>query len=138
MDARITQLVTDLFDAWNSQDVDRVIALYAPDYEGTDIGQANPPLSREGERERVTRYLNAFPDLRFTLENVLVDNNQAAVMWTARGTHQGSLMNIPATGHTVTVRGMSMLVIHEGEIKRAFYVWDLAGLLREIGLLPEL
>jgi steroid delta-isomerase-like uncharacterized protein len=138
MDDRITQLVQELFDGWNSQDVERVIDLYALDCEGTDIGQASPAMSRDGERARINSYLKAFPDLTFRVEHVLIQDNQAAVVWTAQGTHQGSLMNIPATGHSITVRGMSLLKIEENKIQRALYVWDLAGLLREIGLLPEL
>ena len=33
---------------------------------------------------------------------------------------------------------MSHHVISAGKIVRSLYVWDLAGLLREIGLLPNL
>lgn len=47
-------------------------------------------------------------------------------------------MNIPATGRSVKVRGVSMMTIAGGPIQRTWRVWDLAGLLRTLGLLPEL
>ena len=47
-------------------------------------------------------------------------------------------MNIPPTGHKVEVRGVSMIGIENGLIVRAQYIWDLAGMLRHMGLLPEL
>jgi len=47
-------------------------------------------------------------------------------------------MNIPPTGRAVAVRGTSVLTVEDGKIKRAFRIWDVAGLLRSIGLLPEL
>ncbi|WP_343424817.1 ester cyclase [Candidatus Amarolinea dominans] len=58
--------------------------------------------------------------------------------WTARGTHLGTLMNIPASGRHVTVRGVSTFTLQEGQITKADFIWDVAGLLRAIGLLPEL
>ena len=59
-------------------------------------------------------------------------------MWTARGTRRGPLLNIPATGRQVEVRGVSVLTYRERKLFRALYLWDLAGLLRDIGLLPSL
>jgi hypothetical protein len=47
-------------------------------------------------------------------------------------------MNIPATGRPVTVRGVSVCHVEGGRIVRAMHIWDVAGLLRAIGLLPEL
>jgi hypothetical protein len=36
------------------------------------------------------------------------------------------------------VRGVSVLMIEDSKVKNATYIWDVAGLLRNIGLLPEL
>jgi len=36
------------------------------------------------------------------------------------------------------VRGASLLTFRKGRLRRAVDIWDVAGLLREIGLLPEL
>ena len=56
----------------------------------------------------------------------------------AHGTHLGTLMNIPASGRSVSVRGVSVFTLAAGQVSRATYIWDVAGLLRTIGLLPEL
>jgi hypothetical protein len=47
-------------------------------------------------------------------------------------------MHIPPTGRFATVRGVSILTFMDGKIYRGQYMWDVAGLLRAIGLLPEL
>jgi hypothetical protein len=47
-------------------------------------------------------------------------------------------MNIPATGRRVEVRGASFLTIEAGKVTRATMLWDVAGMLRGIGLLPDL
>jgi len=36
------------------------------------------------------------------------------------------------------VRGASLLTFRGDKLYRAVYIWDVAGLLRKIGLLPEL
>jgi hypothetical protein len=47
-------------------------------------------------------------------------------------------MNIPPTGRPINARGVSMLTVESGKVWRANYIWDVAGMLREIGLLPDL
>jgi hypothetical protein len=51
---------------------------------------------------------------------------------------QSVSQNIPPTGRRIAVCGISLLTIEGGRISRGLYVWDVAGLLRSIGLLPEL
>lgn len=134
----VARLVTELVEAWNAHDPERVAALYAPTYEGTDVGEASPQRGPQAVRQRVARYLSAFPDLEFTEQETLVQGQRAALEWTARGTHQGPLMNIPATNRPTEIRGMSVLTVEEGKITRETSIWDVAGFLRSIGLLPEL
>lgn len=83
-------------------------------------------------------YLAAFPDLNFTVEETVIDGDRVAQIWRTHATHRGPLLNIPATGRRIAVRGASLLTFREGRLYRAVYIWDVAGLLREIGLLPEL
>jgi len=134
----ITQLVTELLEAWNAHDLDRVAAFYAETYEGTDVGEASPLRGREAVRRMVARYLRAFPDLEFDEEDMIVQGQRVALMWKVRGTHRGPLMNIPATNRATEIRGMSLLTIEDGRIVRQTSIWDVAGFLRSIGLLPEL
>jgi steroid delta-isomerase-like uncharacterized protein len=134
----IGQLVEDLLDAWNAHDTGRITTFYAPEYEGVDVGEAEPQRGPQAISRSVDRYLRAFPDLRFVEEDVVVQGDRAVVVWTAHGTHEGKLMHIPPTGRKIAVRGISVLTIENEKITRGLYVWDAAGLLRAIGLLPEL
>lgn len=131
-------LVTDLSAAWNAHDIERALTFYAPDYIGIDVGEATPQRGPEGIRQTVSRYLQAFPDLRFRLETTIIQEENAAVAWMAQGTHRGKLMNIPPTGRLIQVRGVSLLTMKRGKVSRGLYIWDVAGLLRSLGLLPEL
>ena len=134
----IARLVRDLLEAWNAHDLERIKTFYAPEYEGVDVGQAEPQRGPQGVSRLVKRYLQAFPDLHFVEEDIVVQDNRAVLVWKAHGTHGGELMRIPPTGRDIVVRGTSVLTVENGKVTRGLYIWDVAGLLRSIGLLPEL
>ena len=134
----IGRSVADLLDGWNAHDVERIKAFYASEYEGVDVGQAKPQRGPQDVCQTALSYLQAFPDLRFVEEEVLIQGNRAVLVWTAHGTHGGKLMRIPPTGRKILVPGTSLLTVENGKVIRGLYIWDVAGLLRDIGLLPEL
>jgi steroid delta-isomerase-like uncharacterized protein len=138
-------MTSDLFryaetinQAWNSHDIDQVLSFYAPECISEDVGQASLLRGRDGLRTMLTAYWRAFPDLQFKVTDTVVHDPRLAIAWLAEGTHQGPIMNIPPTGHRVQVRGMSMIDVSHGLVVRAQYIWDIAGMLRHLGLLPEL
>ena len=138
MSDAVREWVNNLVSAWNSHNVERAAQFYAPDYVGNDIGQSSDHRGRDGLRSFLTGYLTAFPDLQFLADETLIDGNRVALVWTAHGTHRGTILRIPPTGRTISVRGVSLLTIENQRVKRAVYFWDAAELLRAVGLLPEL
>ncbi len=138
MDEAISEFVQNLIQAWNKHDIQAVTAFYAPDYIGLDVGEAKPQKGPEAVRKSLALYLSAFPDLHLREIETVIQNPHIAVRWIARGTHQGALMNIPPTGREITFCGSSFFTLMDGKITHAQTIWDVAGVLREIGLLPEL
>lgn len=130
--------IEQLINAWNSHDPAQVATFYAADYWGSDIAQNAPLRGVADIQEYFTRFYAAFPDVQITLDSVIGEGDRYAVAWTARGTHLGKLMNIPPTGKTVTVRGISLLTWGQAKVVSGSTVWDMAGLLRSMGLLPKL
>ena len=128
----------DLIKAWNSHDIDRALKFYAPDYAGEDVGRTRRYEGHAGAREFIGAYFKAFPDIELSADEMIGDGERAALMWTARGTHRGAIMNIPPTNRPINIRGVSLFTVRENKVQQATYIWDVAGLLREIGLLPEL
>jgi steroid delta-isomerase-like uncharacterized protein len=138
MNTDLTQYAEQINEAWNSHDIEQILGFYASDYTGEDIGQASPLRGRNALRSMLETYWRAFPDLKFRILSSLLEGSRIAILWLAEGTHQGTFMNIPPTGRKMEVRGVSMLDVEDGLIRRGQYVWDLAGMLRHMGLLPEL
>jgi len=132
------QLVERLIALWNSHTTQNVPEIYAADYQGVDVTDHHIVRGVEGAAQQLERYARAFPDLTFTLEHSIVQPDSAALYWRARGTHLGTMLHIPPTGHSIELHGMSLLALEHGKIKHAYHLWDMAGLLRSVGLLPDL
>lgn len=125
-------------EAWNSHDIEKVLSFYSAEYIGDDVGQASLLRGREGLRTMLEHYWSAFPDLKFKVVDTLVEGDRLVIVWVGEGTHQGTIMNIPPTGHWVEASGISILEVQDGLVVRGQYIWDLAGMLRHMGLLPKL
>ncbi len=138
MSEQITALIHQLLEAWNSHDPARVGAWYTENCYGLDVAVAQPQIGRKGVEQMFAAYYVAFPDLEITPDEIIVDGDRASVFWTARATHQGSILNIPASGRRVTARGVNRLVWQDGKVCETLTIWDVAGMLRGMGLLPDL
>ena len=124
--------------ACNSHDTERLLNLCSPDYTGSDVSQATHLHGRADLGAMLEGFWKAFPDLQFVTTDTVVQGSRLAIVWIAQGTHQGSIMNIPPTGHRVEVRGISIIDVRDGFVVRGQSIWDLAGMLRHMGLLPKL
>ncbi len=138
MTQQILQLIDQLLEAWNSHDPVRVASWYTEDCHGLDVAIARPQTGREGIQRMFEEYYRAFPDLKVSQEEIIVDENRVALFWTAQGTHRGAILNIPATGHCFAVRGVNRLLLRDGKVCETLTIWDVAGMLRALGLLPDL
>ena len=122
-------------DVFNTGNLAAVEEYFGPDF----VNYAGPldwPRGPEGIRHTVTMLRAAFPDLRFTIEQVIVEDETIAARWTARGTHQGALRgpmgNMPATGRPVTFQGITMGRVADGKAGASWVISDQLGLLRQI------
>ncbi len=138
MSEQTKELIRQVVAAWNSHDPARVAACYTEDCYGLDVAVARPQIGREGVQGMFAAYYLAFPDFEITPDNIIVEGDQVAVFWTARGTHQGPILNIPASGRPVLARGVNHLVLQDGKVCETLTIWDVAGMLRGLGLLPDL
>src|SRR5512141_724101 len=93
----LAHVATDALIAFNARNLDEAVSACAPDYEGTDVARPEPHHGPEGMRQALAEYLLAFPDVTITEEDLIQTADRIVQIWTARGTHRGPLMNIPAT-----------------------------------------
>ncbi|WP_255168229.1 ester cyclase [Natrononativus amylolyticus] len=96
------------------------------------------PRDREEYREYVETFRSAFTDLTYAVDDVIADGDTAALRYTATGTHDGELLGVEPTGERVSVPGMEMYRVENGEIVEMWTSYDALGLFRQLGVLPPL
>ena len=89
----------------------------------------------DGVRHAVTAWRSAFPDLHFTLEDLLVEGDKVVARWTCDGTHHGVFRGIAPTGKRVTFMGMTLSRIAQGKIVEQWTVEDGVSLYQQLGIL---
>ena len=113
----------------------------ADDFLGTGyIDHQAPPgvgIGPEAFKKQVTAVIEAFPDLRVDIEDIIVEDDRVAVRWITRGTHKGEYLGIPSTGKSVAVPGIHVVRIVDGKIVEHWGVDDTLGLMQQIGIFPR-
>jgi len=133
-----TAAIHRLFDAINAQDIPRAVDQLHADYRGVDATRSVVTPGRAEAGREIRAGLTAFPDLTLSVEQCVVEPPRIFVFWDLDATHGGSFLDIPPTGQSVHVSGTGLFTLRDGRIVRGVHLWDLAGFLRAIRLLPNL
>jgi steroid delta-isomerase-like uncharacterized protein len=94
-------------------------------------------IGRDALKEDLEALIAAFPDIRFTADVIVADEDGAAVRWTGRGTNDGPFQGLEPTGLPVEFTGINVYHIVCGQIVEGWSEPDSLGLLRQLGLVPE-
>ena len=137
MNGRSRALALRWFDeVWNRQLAATVDELLAPDavghMEGVDV--VGPGAFNEAR----SALLVAFPDLRITVEDTVVEGENVVVRWRAAGTHLGEGFGIRATRTAVAFRGMTWQRIIDGRIVEGWDAWNQGALIESLRAAAEL
>lgn len=124
------------WDAWNAHDADAWIELLHETHVTESDTLPQPVRGHEGARPFIEMYIKAFPDLRFSIDQMIASGDYVISRYTATGTHKGDLAGIPPTGRHAETHGCVVAEIKNGRILRQWLYWDSAHLLRQLGVLP--
>lgn len=120
------------------RDLAQLLATVADDAVYEDVPRG---LRWEGKKEVERFYLEllgAFPDLDFQLVARRGGHDHVVEELTATGTHRGPLGGIAPTGKPVKFRLCIVFPIRpDGTIGGEVVYYDLLGIYRQLGLLPE-
>jgi steroid delta-isomerase-like uncharacterized protein len=130
------------FAAWNAHDVDRSLALYSEDVTWQDVSVPQALQGREAVRQYIQGWFTAFPDIKLTVKNRLVTEDQVAGELEWIGTQTGSLQfgegmpALPPTGKKVIGKGTYFVRVKDNKAVEVHTYPDTAGLMMQLGLMP--
>lgn len=78
-----------------------------------------------------------FPDIQWTLEEMVAESDKVAARFIMRGTHQGTFFGAPPTGKKITVQAMNIYRLSDGKFVEERGQPDMLGLLQQIGAVPS-
>ena len=124
--------------AFGQGNMDVVDELIASDYvhHFPDDAEGGGVRGPEGMKELIGSFRSAFPDIEFTIEEQVAEEDKVVMRLTARGTHEGELQGIPPTSRRVTVMGMVMSRSAGGKMVESWELYDNLGMMQQLGLIP--
>jgi len=95
-----------------------------------------PPLDSEGWIQATGAFVDAFPDLRLMVEDIMAEGDRVAARVSFRGSHNGPFQGIPPTNKHVTFTSIEMNRMVDGKVAEHWVEIDLLGLLQQLGATP--
>ena len=121
-------------EVWGKGNLDVADELSAENFVDHNPVDPNLPPGIEGFKQMVPMFRTAFPDLQFTIEDMIAEGDKVVSRLTMRATHQGEFMGVPATGKQVTVTGMNISRHANGKYVEDWGNWDALGMLQQFGV----
>jgi predicted ester cyclase len=99
-------------------------------------GSGKDDHSLRDYKKRLNAVYNAFPDLHFTLDDMIVEGDKVANRWTLTATHKGEFEGIPATNKKVKIWAISIDRLAGGKFVESWERFDTLSLMQQLGVVP--
>jgi steroid delta-isomerase-like uncharacterized protein len=125
----VRKLYEDFLNTGRLEQLDQVIA---EDYVGIN-GQKGPAAFAE----TIKALRQGFPDIQWSIQDLVAAGDRVAVRWTWQGTHAGSFRGIPPSHKRVSDKAIAIYQFRDDKIVNAWIETDRLGFLQQIGVLPQ-
>ena len=105
--------------------------LIAPSFAG-----ANGQGGAAGFRTSIEGLRRAFPDIHYTLDDIVAQGDLVAVRWHWEGTFTAPFRAYAPTGERVSDTGMGIFELHDGAITASWLETNRLAFLQQIGVVP--
>ena len=130
--AVVERFVDEVINKGRMQTADEIVAL--------DFVELDPlpgqQQGREGLKEVISMMRSAFPDIHWVTEETIEEGEKVMSRFTWTGTHRGTVLGIPATGRSVSVKGVVIGRIVAGRMTDSRILMDSLGLMYQLGVMP--
>ena len=123
-------------EVWNKGNLAVVNELLATDYvfhhpTGTDFH------GPEEYKQLVSEVRSAFPDIHFTIDDIVAEGDKVVYRWSLSATHKGEFRGIQSTGKKVAIWAIGIERIYGGKFVEGWERYDTLGLMRQLGVIPK-
>lgn len=129
----VRRIYKEIFDV---NDITAIDKLFAPDVIIHDPLMGDQ-RGIEAYRQLANFFLIGFPQENTDLRLFVAEGEYVTILHTHNAVNTGSFMGMPPTGKTVHVSGLELYRIVDGKIVEFWRHDDDAGMMRQLGMLPE-
>jgi steroid delta-isomerase-like uncharacterized protein len=123
--------VNDMFNSGKYDSLDKYIDANIADHQMMP-GQ-KPGLA--GLKEDMTNFRAAFPELKFTINEIMADGDKVWALSTMSGTHSGApFMGMPANGKSFSAQGVDIVRITNGKAVEHWGFYDHMKMMTDLGM----
>ena len=135
-DERVSAVMVRYYEEiWNQGRLEVCDELIAPDDVNHSALLPGLPPGPGGVKQIVAAVRRAFPHLHYTIEDIVLGGDKAALRVTMRGTHRGEFFGVAPTGRKVEVQELQIEHLRDGQIVAHWHLIDDLGLRHPLGLL---
>jgi predicted ester cyclase len=116
--------------------IDDFIAPNFVNHSASQLGLTGGDLQRI--KQFVSMVLQTFPDLHYTVEDLLAEGDKIVARLTISGTQQWAFMGIPSTGKHATISDIEIFRITNSKAVENWVQADFLGLLQQLGVIPPM
>jgi steroid delta-isomerase-like uncharacterized protein len=122
-------------EVFNERDDAGEAEVRAQDYVAYAPASLEPtPLDSEAWTGFLSSFVEAFPDLRLTVEDAVGEGDLVAQRIHFAGTHTGEFQGLPPTHRKVTFSGIELNRFVDGRVAEHWFQMDSLTLLQQLGL----
>jgi steroid delta-isomerase-like uncharacterized protein len=85
----------------------------------------------------VANLRGSIPDTHIRVDDIVSEGDRVALRISYEGTHTGHGLGVPPSGRRISIKGIIIVRIIDGQIVEGWNSYDQLGLLRQIGALPS-
>ena len=128
----VVRRVLELID---ERRLDEAFELYAIDY--VYHGPGSQGLrGRDGIRGLWEVFLDGFPDLRSTIEDMFSARDKVVLRWRIEGSHTGKFRGVAPTNRKIALSVTEVFRMADGQLVEAWDQYDRLDLMQQIGAIP--
>jgi steroid delta-isomerase-like uncharacterized protein len=124
-------------EVWNQGREASVDELFSAEGVAHGLGDSEADVHGPAEFKLFAAHIRgSIPDVRIEVGDMVCEGDRVAVRIVLRGTHTGPGLGVAPTGRKVSIQGVIIVRIADGQIVEGWNSYDQLGLLRQVGALP--
>lgn len=128
-------------ELWNERRLDVADAIFAKDCVThqlrSGVSADAVPRGPQAIKEHVTGWIASFPDLHFSVEQMLSEGDRVVMQLLMKGTHRGAWLGIPPSGKKMQIRMFTVHRVVQNKIVEDWVLVESLGVFQQLGVIPN-